>query len=57
MDRSVHTGYSVERSSFVMTENLHTSGSVVLGIDVGGSTTKIVGFRLNPDGTDRKSVV
>ena len=26
-------------------------GSVVLGIDVGGSTTKIVGFRLNPDGT------
>lgn len=51
MDRSVHTGYSVERSSFVMTENLHTSGSVVLGIDVGGSTTKIVGFRLNPDGT------
>ena len=51
MDRSVHTGYSVERSSFVMTENLHTSGSVVLGIDVGGSTTKIVGFRLNPDGS------
>ena len=34
-----------------MTENLHTSGSVVLGIDVGGSTTKIVGFRLNPDGS------
>ena len=27
------------------------NGSVVLGIDVGGSTTKIVGFRLNPDGT------
>ena len=51
MDRSVHTGYSVERSSFVMTENLRTSGSVVLGIDVGGSTTKIVGFRLNPDGS------
>ena len=51
MDRSVHTGYSVERSSFVMTENLHTSGSVVLGIDVGGSTTKIVGFKLNADGS------
>ena len=34
-----------------MKENLHTSGSVVLGIDVGGSTTKIVGFRLNPDGS------
>ena len=34
-----------------MTENLHTSGSVVLGIDVGGSTTKIVGFRLAPDGS------
>lgn len=28
-----------------MAENQHTSGSVVLGIDVGGSTTKIVGFR------------
>ena len=27
------------------------SASVVLGIDVGGSTTKIVGFRLHPDGT------
>ncbi len=27
------------------------SCSVVLGIDVGGSTTKIVGFRLHPDGT------
>ena len=27
------------------------NGSVVLGIDVGGSTTKIVGFRLNPEGT------
>ena len=34
-----------------MTENLHTNGSVVLGIDVGGSTTKIVGFRLAPDGS------
>ena len=34
-----------------MTENLHTSGSVVLGIDVGGSTTKIVGFKLAPDGS------
>lgn len=34
-----------------MTENLHTNGSVVLGIDVGGSTTKIVGFRQNADGT------
>lgn len=29
--------------------SLHT-GSVVLGIDVGGSTTKIVGFRITPDG-------
>lgn len=34
-----------------MTENRHTNGSVVLGIDVGGSTTKIVGFRQNADGT------
>ena len=29
----------------------NNTGSVVLGIDVGGSTTKIVGFRLMPDGT------
>ena len=50
MDRSARAGRSVERSSFVMAENLHTSGSVVLGIDVGGSTTKIVGFKLAPDG-------
>ena len=34
-----------------MTNNHAQNGSVVLGIDVGGSTTKIVGFRLNPDGT------
>ena len=34
-----------------MTNNHAQHGSVVLGIDVGGSTTKIVGFRLNPDGT------
>ena len=33
-----------------MTENLHTKASVVLGIDVGGSTTKIVGFKCAPDG-------
>ena len=31
--------------------NQTNPGSVVLGIDVGGSTTKIVGFRLNPDGS------
>ena len=34
-----------------MTNNHAQNGSVVLGIDVGGSTTKIVGFRLNLDGT------
>ena len=34
-----------------MSENLRDKGSVVLGIDVGGSTTKIVGFRLNADGS------
>ena len=34
-----------------MAENQHTNSSVVLGIDVGGSTTKIVGFRDNGDGT------
>ena len=34
-----------------MNENLRDKGSVVLGIDVGGSTTKIVGFRLNADNT------
>ena len=42
---------SMERNSFVMAENLHTRPSVVLGIDVGGSTTKIVGFRENGDGS------
>ncbi len=31
--------------------NDHNTGSVVLGIDVGGSTTKIVGFRHNADGS------
>ena len=41
----------MERNSFVMAENLHTNPSVVLGIDVGGSTTKIVGFRENSDGS------
>ena len=40
-----------------MTDLVHTGrttpeeGSVVLGIDVGGSTTKIVGFRREADGT------
>jgi len=34
-----------------MTDSLQTSGSVTLGIDVGGSTTKIVGFRHAADGT------
>lgn len=34
-----------------MKDNQSAQGSVVLGIDVGGSTTKIVGFRQNPDGT------
>jgi type II pantothenate kinase len=35
-----------------MTDVVHTqTGSVVLGIDVGGSTTKIVGFQLESDGT------
>ncbi len=33
-----------------MTASEHTADSVVLGIDVGGSTTKIVGFRQGPDG-------
>ena len=33
-----------------MTDHVHTNGSVVLGIDVGGSTTKIVGFRNEPNG-------
>ena len=33
-----------------MTDHVHTNGSVVLGIDVGGSTTKIVGFRHESDG-------
>lgn len=33
-----------------MTDVVHTKGSVVLGIDVGGSTTKIVGFRLRENG-------
>ncbi len=33
-----------------MTENNHTIPSVVLGIDVGGSTTKIVGFRHEGNG-------
>ncbi len=34
-----------------MKENQLAQGSVVLGIDVGGSTTKIVGFKHSPDGT------
>ncbi len=34
-----------------MTVSEQTRGSVVLGIDVGGSTTKIVGFRCRADGT------
>ena len=34
-----------------MTDALHTGRPVVLGIDVGGSTTKIVGFRLEDDGS------
>ena len=34
-----------------MADNQSAQASVVLGIDVGGSTTKIVGFRRNPDGT------
>ncbi len=34
-----------------MTKDTHSQGSVVLGIDVGGSTTKIVGFRQKQDGT------
>ncbi len=34
-----------------MSENPATHASVVLGIDVGGSTTKIVGFRENADGS------
>ncbi len=34
-----------------MSEKLSGSASVVLGIDVGGSTTKIVGFREAADGT------
>ena len=42
---------SMERNSFVMAENLHTKPSVVLGIDVGGSTTKIVGFRESSNGS------
>ncbi len=33
-----------------MTVSQHDPGSVVLGIDVGGSTTKIVGFRHGEDG-------
>ena len=41
----------MERNSFVMAENLHTNPSVVLGIDVGGSTTKIVGFRESSNGS------
>ena len=41
----------MERNSFVMAENLHTNSSVVLGIDVGGSTTKIVGFRESSNGS------
>ena len=44
-------GFSVERSSFVMKEYQSEQGSVVLGIDVGGSTTKIVGFRYGSDGS------
>ncbi len=35
----------------VMKDNQSAQGSVVLGIDVGGSTTKIVGFRQNIDGS------
>ena len=34
-----------------MKEYKPAQGAVVLGIDVGGSTTKIVGFRRNSDGT------
>ncbi len=34
-----------------MKDNQSAQGSVVLGIDVGGSTTKIVGFKHAPDGT------
>ena len=33
-----------------MTDTVHTNRSVVLGIDVGGSTTKIVGFHLGENG-------
>ena len=57
MDRfalpSPYTGRetSTERRFFAMNENLRDKSSVVLGIDVGGSTTKIVGFRLNADNT------
>ena len=39
------------KENFVMKDTQSAQGSVVLGIDVGGSTTKIVGFRLNPDGS------
>ena len=36
----------------IMAEYSHAQkSSVVLGIDVGGSTTKIVGFRLEADGS------
>jgi type II pantothenate kinase len=41
------------KENFVMKDNQSAQGSVVLGIDVGGSTTKIVGFRLSPDGGRR----
>ena len=34
-----------------MTGSQHKPGSVILGIDVGGSTTKIVGFRCGEGGT------
>ena len=34
-----------------MKDNQPVQGSVVLGIDVGGSTTKIVGFRQGNDGS------
>ena len=34
-----------------MKENQSLQGSVVLGIDVGGSTTKIVGIKHHEDGS------
>ncbi len=44
------TAFVCGKEILAMTDmNQTNTGSVVLGIDVGGSTTKIVGFRLNPD--------